>query len=128
MGATDNVIKLPVHTDQAPSTDGACEPAKLELVTSTTSKDSTSANVGAITTQPMLSFALKYIDHGWPVLLAKPNTKDAYFGGTVKSAMCDPAEVQAAFATHPNSNIAIVPGQTAGIVVLDVDTKNNKPG
>jgi Bifunctional DNA primase/polymerase, N-terminal/Family of unknown function (DUF5906) len=105
--------------------------AKLKLVKSSSSDAATGPShkgIGASTDQSVLAFALKYAEQGLPVLLAKPNTKESYPGDKVGSAMLDTVEIQTAFTTHPNSNVAVVPGLEAGVVVLDVDVKNGKPG
>ena len=139
--ATDKAIGFPTPTHGANEKPGALAQALVDLnvgaVAKLTSVQSTSADsttgppnkdVGAATDQSALACALKYAEHGLPVLLAKPNTKDSYLGDKVQSAMLDPVAIQTAFTTHPNSNVAVVPGLKAGVVVLDVDVKNGRPG
>jgi hypothetical protein len=103
---------------------------KLKLVpASDPSETKPSAyGLGITTEQSPLAFAFKYAQNGLPVMLAQPNTKNCYAGDKVALATLDPLAIQAAFNKYPDANVAVVPGLKAGVIVLDVDVENGKPG
>ncbi|MHB8587196.1 MAG: phage/plasmid primase, P4 family [Thermoplasmatota archaeon] len=71
----------------------------------------------------MLDAALAYAQRGWPVFPLRPRSKEPLTAHGFKDATTDATQVRAWWTTHPQANIGIATGRTAGIVVLDVDAK-----
>jgi hypothetical protein len=76
-----------------------------------------------------LEAALEYAKRGWPVfqtfiqggkLLPASAAKD---GGPRWDATTDPEEIKRRWTIKPNAGVGIATGRTAGILVVDIDTK-----
>src|SRR6266545_645112 len=65
--------------------------------------------------------ALAYASRGWPIFPLVPWTKRPYAGSRGLHATTDPHVTAARWARHPQANIGIRTGLTAGLVVIDLD-------
>ena len=76
----------------------------------------------------LLEAALRYAQQGWAVHPLVPHSKAPLSAHGCKDATTDADQIRAWWAEHPGANIGIATGAISGIVVLDVDVKNGKPG
>lgn len=87
------------------------------------SNDDSNSTVNALTTQEIaLIFASRY---RFPVFPLRPGTKEPYAGEGISAATIDSATIKRWFADRPAMNYGV---STAGLVVLDVDAADGKPG
>src|SRR5258706_3544368 len=75
--------------------------------------------------------ALRYAEQlGWKVLLLEPAWKRPFIskddgGNGVHDASCDPEQIRKWGKACPSGNLGVHCGEASGIVVLDVDPRNN---
>lgn len=72
-----------------------------------------------------LEAALRYAEWGWAVLPVVPNGKIPATAHGVNDATTDPEQIKRWWAQNPNLNIGIACGSASGIVVFDIDPRNN---
>lgn len=77
--------------------------------------------------QRLLSAALWYARRGWPVFPCKPNSKEPATEHGYIDATTDADTIRQWWGGIPGANIGIATG-AAGLVVVDVDTKNGAQG
>lgn len=75
-----------------------------------------------------LDQALAYTESGWAVFPLRPNTKLPLTQHGFKDATTNPERVRQWWTKYPNANIGLATGQTSGVVVVDVDVKNDAKG
>lgn len=71
--------------------------------------------------------AARYARAGWPVFPCRPDAKQPVTRHGVLDAETDPRTIARWWSRHPDANVAIATG-SPGPTVLDVDTKDGKPG
>lgn len=76
----------------------------------------------------MLAAALSYAARGWRVLPVEPCGKVPITAHGCKDATVDAGTIRGWWRATPNANVAIATGAESDIVVLDVDTKDDKRG
>lgn len=79
------------------------------------------------TANVLLSAALGYAGHGWPVFPCRPDTKVPATAHGCKDATTDPVRIRAWWQKMPAANVAIATGEP-GPDVVDVDCKHGAPG
>ena len=75
----------------------------------------------------MLSAALQYAERRW-CLFPQDRNKHPCISDWPNRATCEPKEVRQLFQQYPKANVAMTTGARSGILVLDIDVKNNQPG
>ncbi len=80
-----------------------------------------------MTRGPLHSAAHDYIRRGWWVFPCKPGAKEPIGGRGHLDASCDPQQIDAWWTQHPQANVGVAVAPS-GLVVLDVDTADGKPG
>lgn len=75
-----------------------------------------------------LNHALRHAARGWPVFPLVPGTKKPLTPRGFHDGSKDPAVIRAWWEKNPDANIGICTGRLSGLVVVDVDVKNNRPG
>lgn len=78
-----------------------------------------------MTTTTKLEAALTYASWGWHVLPLIPNDKRPASAHGVHDATTDTDQIKAWWAQNPSFNIGIAAGEKSGIVVFDIDPRNN---
>lgn len=77
----------------------------------------------------MIEIALHYAAQGWPVFPLIPRDKYPLKGSHgYKDATTSPALIETWWRREPKANIGLATGRASGLLVLDVDVKNDKPG
>lgn len=74
---------------------------------------------------PFLDAAILYAEHGWAVLPLAPSEKTPLTSHGFKDATTDAAAIREWWAKWPGANVGIATGALSGLVVLDVDPRNN---
>ena len=64
----------------------------------------------------------------WPVFPVNPNTKAPLITGWQSRATCDRSGIIDLFKDYPSAAIGLVTGQKSGLVVLDIDERENFSG
>lgn len=76
----------------------------------------------------MIELALEYARNGWHVFPLAPNSKVPTAGSRgFKDATTDPARIEEMW-RDPYFNVGLATGRISGLFVLDVDTKDGRPG
>ena len=76
----------------------------------------------------ILDRALAYVELGWAVFPLVPNTKRPLTKNGFKDASKSVYLVKKWWTDNPDANIGIATGQVSGIVVVDLDVKNDAKG
>lgn len=76
----------------------------------------------------LLKAALDYAGRGWPVFPCVPNGKAPITENGFKDAVVDEVQIRRWWKGNPNANIGIATGSASGLVVVDVDVRDGKPG
>src|SRR6516165_4849410 len=76
----------------------------------------------------LLDAALNYAKLGWKVFPLVPGQKRPLTMHGSKDATSNPDQIRAWWTQNPDANIGVATGSVSGIVVLDVDCKNDKDG
>lgn len=73
----------------------------------------------------MLNHALQYAQSGWPVFPCGPRAKIPLPGTHgVKDATLDPDRISQLWGDRPDLNIAMACGEPSGLIVIDIDPRN----
>lgn len=77
-------------------------------------------------TPNMLDHALKYAARGWNVFALAKNGKIPIAGSHgLKDGTTDPILIEAMWASSPEANIGLKTGKESGIIIVDIDPRNN---
>ncbi len=87
-----------------------------------------SNNLGAGTGDTALEHAIFHAKQGKKIFRLKTNSKEPAESGWQQKATSDEQTVKAMFNKHPDSNYGILTGPDNGLVVLDIDEKNDVSG
>jgi hypothetical protein len=74
----------------------------------------------------LISAALEYASHGWPVFPCNPANKAPWTTRGFKDASTDPAVIQQFWTAFPDAMIGVATGLVSGIAVLDIDIDQSK--
>ncbi len=77
--------------------------------------------------QDQLSLALRFVSWGWK-LLPQDRSKRPLIKQWPEKATDDETQIQAWAKQWPTANFAVATGKRSGILVLDIDVKNDQPG
>ncbi len=72
--------------------------------------------------------ALEYARRGWPVFPCRPGEKTPPTTHGLRDASIDPDQITEWWRRWPSANVAIATGKASGLVVIDVDVKNDQAG
>ena len=72
--------------------------------------------------------AIRYAEKGWRVFPLISNIKKPLIKGWPNQATTNSKQIQQWWTNNPNVNIGIVTGPSSGILVIDIDVKNNIDG
>ena len=64
----------------------------------------------------------------WPVFPVNPDTKAPLISGWHSRATCDRSGIVDLFRDYPSAAIGLVTGQKSGLVVIDIDERENFAG
>ena len=64
----------------------------------------------------------------WPVFPVNPDTKAPFITGWKSRATCDRSSIVDLFKNYPSAAIGLVTGQKSGLIVIDIDERENFSG
>ena len=73
----------------------------------------------------MLENALEYARYGWPVFPCRPGSKVPLTPRGFKDATTDESVIKAWWERWPDAPIAVPTGEASGVVVIDIDARND---
>ncbi|MBL8199857.1 MAG: bifunctional DNA primase/polymerase [Chromatiales bacterium] len=78
----------------------------------------------------MIEVALQYAAHAWPVLPLVPGGKVPVIRGGrgCHDASTNGDQIRDWWSRYPEANVGLATGRRSGVVVLDIDVKDGKPG
>ena len=79
-------------------------------------------------TNEAISAAQGLASFDWPVFPVNPNTKAPLITGWQSRATCDRSGIIDLFKDYPSAAIGLVTGQKSGLVVIDIDERENLSG
>jgi Bifunctional DNA primase/polymerase, N-terminal/AAA domain len=77
---------------------------------------------------PVVTKGLAYAARGWPVFPVDAQEKTPLITDWPNRATTDPKVIRATWGPNPEAGIGIVTGSKSGLVVVDLDVKNDKDG
>ena len=75
-----------------------------------------------------ISAAQGLASFGWPVFPVNPDTKAPFITGWQNRATSDLSGVAELFKDYPSAAIGLITGQKSGLVVIDIDERENCSG
>lgn len=72
---------------------------------------------------PLLTAAIEYAAHGWPVFPCRPKTKVPFTPRGFLDATTDPEAIKFWWQRWPDANIGLCTGPISGLAAIDIDTE-----